>query len=300
MSPTVSVLIPTCNRTEYLARCLRALIPQIPADRPVEILVCDDSRGPETREFLEKAYPGIGRHSGPRRGPGANRNVGARAARTDWLIFLDDDVIPQPGMLAAYLDAIQSKTKGLLAGRVFTDDPRAEHILWEAPGNSADVIIPPSCNFAISRKDFLESGGFDERYEISFEDMEFFSRLILKGMPYHYLEGAAVEHPPRPLPSARKLALRWKARVLSSYDFGATTPQVLFKVPRHVLLIILSRFQGRRLDGASLRAAALFLREFFWMLLLLPGWMVEGLRAPRSAFWMAQEQLGKTPRNFGL
>lgn len=300
MSPSVSVLIPTCNRTEYLARCLRALIPQIPADRPVEILVCDDSRGPETREFLEKAYPGIGRHSGPRRGPGANRNVGARAARTDWLIFLDDDVIPQPGMLAAYLDAIQSGVTGLLTGRVFTNDLRAKHILWEAPSNSADVIIPPSCNFAILRKDFLESGGFDERYEISFEDMEFFSRLLLGGASHRFLEGAAVEHPPRPLPSARKLALRWKARVLSSYDFGASTAQILYGVPRHALLVILSRFRGRRLDGASLRAAALFLREFLWTLLLLPGWMAEGLRIPRSAFWVAQEKLGGTPKKFGL
>ena len=55
--------------------------------------------------MVNEEFPMVRWNEGPRRGPAANRNFGARVADGEWLIFLDDDCNPRPGFLAAYLKA---------------------------------------------------------------------------------------------------------------------------------------------------------------------------------------------------
>lgn len=298
-----SIIIPTRNRVDDLRRCLTLLRAQLPADGSVDILVCDDSDGPETEQLLKEEFPGVLRHVGPRTGPGANRNVGGRAAKADWLIFLDDDCLPRPTIVASYLAAIRTKGAAsdlVLSGPVLRLDEHKDSLLWEAPHNAQKHELPPSCNFAVPRSLFLRSGGFDERFRYSFEDMEFFARLILLGIPADFVAEGAVEHPSRPLPPASKLAQRWESRVISSYDFGANSWDVLRLVPRHVLLVIFSRFRGRSLSLENLKAGWVFFLEFLAVLTDLPDWITKYSQAPRSIFWIEQAKLGKTPARFGL
>lgn len=298
MPDLATILIPTRNRPADLKRCLELLRAQLPDG--FAILVCDDSSNEETKVLLEGHFPGVRRLEGPRIGPGANRNAGACAATGRWLVFLDDDCLPQPGLLEAYRAAMPSDHE-ILAGPTLRSDAKKDSLLWEAPRSASEKeLLPPSCNFAIPREGFLQSGGFDERYRISFEDMEFFARLRLLGWPIRYLPGAIVEHPSRPLPGASSLANRWEARVISSLDFGASPAHILLRLPRHILLVIFSRFRGRRPDADSLRAATIFAVEYFLAMLRLPGWLAKYRRAPRSAFWTAQVAVGKAPPRFGL
>lgn len=297
-----SVIIPTRNRPKDLANMLERLVPQIPPDEPVEIRICDDSDGTDTRDFLEKNYPNIVWQAGPRRGPGANRNVGAKSSTADFLIFLDDDCLPRAGCLQAILSAARrAPEKKLIAGATYACGESHGSLLWEAPVfTSADHGLPPSCNFAIPRKLYLEAGGFDERYRISFEDMEFFARLKALDTPITFVPEAAVDHPVRPIPSVRTLASRWEARVVSTLDFGATSRDVLLRLPRHIFMVILSRFRGRSLSAENLRAAALFAAEFLQTLARLPSWLNKYSQAPKSPFWTAQVSAGKAPPRFGL
>lgn len=294
----VTILIPTRNRPKDLERCLELLAGQLPES--TEILVCDDSSNEETKALLESKFPSVRRQEGPRSGPGANRNAGAKNARGKWIVFLDDDCLPQPALLASYLSAMTGGGD-ILAGPTIRSDAMKDSLLWEAPRSAApDELLPPSCNFAIRRELFLECGGFDERYRISFEDMEFFARLRGLGATIRYVPEAAVEHPSRPLPGPSSLANRWEARVISSLDFGAPAGQVLLRLPRHVLLVILSRFRGRRLSPDSLRAAAVFAAEFLITVCRLPFWLAKYNPAPRSPYWTAQAAAGKAPPRFGL
>ncbi len=298
MSDLATILVPTRNRPTDLQRCLGLLLAQMPDD--FRILVCDDSDGPDTKHLLEKQFPGICRLEGPRLGPGANRNAGARAAAGHWLIFLDDDCLPQPGLLGAYRAAMRVEDE-ILAGPTLRSDAKKDSLLWEAPRSASEKeLLPPSCNFAIPRDLYLTSGGFDERYRVSFEDMEFFARLRLMGVPIRFVPAAAVEHPSRPLPKATTLANRWEARVISSLDFGAPARQILFRLPRHVLLVIFSRFRGHRPEADSLRAAMVYAAEYFLTLAQLPGWLRKYRSAPRSPFWTARAAEGKAPPRFGL
>jgi len=301
-APAASIVIPTCQRPAELARCLASLSAQVPVGGPVEILVCDDSAEDCTKRLIAADFPGVTWQAGPRRGPAANRNSGARAGRGEWLIFVDDDCEPRAGFLQAYMEAIRglgSRRRVAIEGATFRDWGNRS-LLFEAPHNTNGGTLI-SCNFAMPRALFLEFGGFDERFPTAaFEDTEFAARLQLEGVGMIFVREAAVDHPLRPLPSPSKLAGRWESRVISTYDFGASTPQLLWHLPRHVTAVILSRFRGRNWDSDTLKAAGIFLCEYLWFLWGLPGWISRYRRAPRSAFWAAQIRLGKTPRRFGL
>ena len=75
----------------------------LPADQ-YEVIVTDDGE-PTVERFLTEKYPWVSWVPGPRRGPAANRNAGARRARGDWLAFTDDDCVPDPNWLAGFATA---------------------------------------------------------------------------------------------------------------------------------------------------------------------------------------------------
>ena len=302
MRMSVSVIIPTCNRSTELHGCISLLVPQLPSEGTVTVFVCDDGTDGKTRVMVEQEFPIVRWNAGPRRGPATNRNLGARVADGEWLIFLDDDCNPRPGFLAAYLKQMQllgSEARVALEGATYRTVAEPS-LIWEAPENrNGGALI--SCNFAIPRRLFLESGAFDERYPVAnFEDTEFAVRLQIKGVKMVFVSDAIVDHPLRPLPEAVKLARRWESRVVSSYDFGASTRQVMWYLPRHIALVILSRFRGRKLDRDNLRAAFVFIKEFLLTVWYLPGWLRKHQQAPRSLFWADQIRLGKAPPRFGL
>src|SRR5208337_3741588 len=93
--PKVSVVIPTCNRLDLLARCLDSLDPKqqgVASDR-YEIVVTDDAHEKPAENLIETSYPAVHWVQGPARGPAANRNCGAKASRGEWVAFIDDDCV---------------------------------------------------------------------------------------------------------------------------------------------------------------------------------------------------------------
>jgi GT2 family glycosyltransferase len=295
----VSIIIPTCNRCPDLRRCLSALIPQLPKDGGVEIHVCDDSSNDESRKMLAAEFPMVDWKQGPRKGPAGNRNFGAKVCQEEWLIFIDDDCIPRSSYLDSYLTAFESTGGSLFHGLTFPKPPL--HSMYdEAPEITFPMKIFASCNFAISKKLFEATGGFDERYFPAFEDIEYFSRLDRLGADARCVEGAAVDHPIRPIPNSRKLASRWEARVVSVIDLGASPFQVALRLPKHVLFVIHSRFRGAKLTIENVKATFIFIGEFLYFLYFLPGWIRKHAKAPRSRFWKEQVALGKAPERFGL
>ena len=295
----VSVIIPTCNRPDDLARCLRALEPQT-GQHSYEVIVSDDSRDDSTQAMLQTQFPTVKITTGPRRGPGANRNVGALQASGKWLIFIDDDVIPAPGFLESYCLAFAGETTHNVFHGLTQATPEKNSLLWEAPEVLGPLQIFPSCNFAIQRSLYEKSGGFDERFNPSFEDMEFASRLQGLGEVCGFVADAIVQHPLRKLPTSKKLAQRWEPRVISALDLGASPGVVPLLLTKHVMLVIASRFRGARLCWGNLKAGMVFAGEFVWFLLFLPAWMRRHAKAQRSPFWELQRTLGNTPLRFGL
>jgi glycosyltransferase involved in cell wall biosynthesis len=69
-----------------------------------EIIISDDSTDEETVQMI--ADLGNNRLKwvkGPCRGPASNRNNGVRYARGEWILFIDDDCLPDAGILKNYI-----------------------------------------------------------------------------------------------------------------------------------------------------------------------------------------------------
>jgi glycosyltransferase involved in cell wall biosynthesis len=116
--PRVSVVVPTRNRPAALALTLDALRRQTLPSVDYEIIVVDDgSTSPVDVRFQEDGpnytvvrTPGVERS--------AARNVGARAARSELVVFIDDDITVSPTFLAAHVSAQAEYQNALVVGSI--------------------------------------------------------------------------------------------------------------------------------------------------------------------------------------
>lgn len=215
--PTISVVVPTFKRADFLTKCLDHFTPglQTVAEDVYEVIVSDDSPNAQTRQTLSSCHGWAKHVQGPGRGPAANRNNGARFATGEWLLFCDDDCLPDSNLLRSYAEAQKAYPKcNVFEGQTVADREK-RHPLEEAPINTKGGNLW-SCNFAIRRTLFDEIGGFDESFPFAaVEDMEFRVRLQKSGEQIVFLPEAVVVHPWRKL-SARGY-LRQQARHQSSH-----------------------------------------------------------------------------------
>ncbi|MFT7838533.1 glycosyltransferase [Saccharothrix sp. BKS2] len=189
-----AVVIPTVGR-QSLAVVLDAL-EHGSGPPPREVIVVDDRPDPGPLPATRSAR--VLRSGG--RGPAAARNAGWRAACCEWVVFLDDDVLPPPdwkarlvadlAWLGLEVGASQARiTVPLPADRRPTD--------WER--NTAGLATSKwiTADMAYRRAALVRSGGFDERFPRAYrEDTELALRVQRHG--YRVVTGERVTtHPVR-------------------------------------------------------------------------------------------------------
>jgi GT2 family glycosyltransferase len=283
-----SVIIPTCHRNEALMRCLEILAPEnqegmalldenlIKPSREnlnaYEVIVTDDGSLSTAERMLREEYPWAAWTSGPKRGPAANRNHGAGKAEGDWLVFVDDDCVPERTFLAAYAQATAVEDCDVLEGMTLPKDVRGAADM-ECPINTSGGHLW-SCNFAIKRPLFVKLGGFDENFPgPAAEDMDMQTRLLKAGYKAVFVPEARVQHPWRPRRGVDFLQLQ--AKSLAYYVNNHPEKRKWFTptslVKRAVRAVVFDfptnfvRFRGRgvwralRLELASLGLLAKYL-----------------------------------------
>ncbi|MGR6318360.1 glycosyltransferase [Micromonospora soli] len=204
----ISLVVPTLGRPS-LATLLDALAGQLAELPEAELLLVDD-RDDDTGELAVPgtlaAYTKV--LTGRGAGPAAARNLGWRAARGEWVVFLDDDVLPAPDW-ARRLRADLATTgrvggvQGLVtvplpATRRPTDWERGTAGLADGKWITADM--------AYRRTALAAVGGFDERFPRAYrEDTELAHRVRRAG--WLLVRGQRrVTHPVRP--ESRWISLR--------------------------------------------------------------------------------------------
>lgn len=199
-----SVIIPTYHRNELLLNCLKCLTPKVQAlhAEQYEIIVTDDGSQTTAEEMIRENYPWVSWVSGPRRGPAANRNNGAQFAQGSWLVFTDDDCLPDQNWLSALEKAVNGQYLALEGaihplGNVNED-------LAECPINLFGGCFW-SANIAVQKNLFNKVGGFDPKLRRFNEDQD----LKLRLLPFtkiQFLPEAKVTHPVRRISLEKKVA----------------------------------------------------------------------------------------------
>lgn len=266
----ISVIIPTRHRNEQLALCIDRLAPgrQTLDAGEYEVIVTDDGSASTAEAMTRQRYPWVRWVAGPRKGPAANRNNGARAASGRWLAFTDDDCLPAKSWLAAFVGAIQPGTD-VYEGK--TTSEAGVGLLQEAPVNLTGGNLW-SCNFMIARELFQSMRGFDVSFPAAAcEDMDFNNRLRQLGHQPQFVPEAVIDHPPRPRALGWRAGLRWESRVLLSLLEGKTAPAWTW-MPAHLLRYRAGEIRRHPLGWQSVVAAASAALEFCSVAAHVRGW----------------------------
>jgi histidinol-phosphate phosphatase family protein len=199
-APTFDVVIPAAGRPS-LARVLEALAAgQGPL--PGHVFVVDDRREPVEPLLPDASLNGLA--SGVRilpgrgAGPASARNIGWRASGAQWVVFLDDDVIPAPTWLERLAEDLADRAPdvGGIQGRVRVPLPVDRRPTdWERNVNGLERARWATADMAYRRSALARVGGFDERFSRAFrEDADLALRIARAG--YRIVSGSrCVVHP---------------------------------------------------------------------------------------------------------
>ncbi len=100
-TPLVSVIVPVYNGERFLAQTLLSLIEQ--QYRPLDLIVIDDGSTDGTAE-IARSFPDVRYFHQPNQGVATARNTGLRAARGEYIAFLDADDLWQPNKLSLQVE----------------------------------------------------------------------------------------------------------------------------------------------------------------------------------------------------
>jgi peptidoglycan/xylan/chitin deacetylase (PgdA/CDA1 family)/GT2 family glycosyltransferase len=201
----LSVVIPSRDAGMRLATCLGALAGQRDADGQFEVIVVDDGSAPPIDPQLRApgaSFPLSVLRRDESGGAGAARNSGWGAAKGRVCLFLDDDVVADPGLVAGHLNAHVSADRVVGVGRLTTQVPQAADWLMQrfAEMWNADVAVldggreprAANCysgNLSVPTALLHEVGGFDPSFVRS-EDVELGARLVERGARLVFVPGA--------------------------------------------------------------------------------------------------------------
>jgi glycosyltransferase involved in cell wall biosynthesis len=195
MTLRATVCIPTRNRADILRQTLTVLDRQSVQSDRFEVVVADDGSTDSTIEVLRGLRPSYDlrwtRLNG--RGSGAARNEAARLARHDVLIFLDDDQITSPDLVAAHLEAHERDGVVIVQGdyplALGSDRGGASLVyersrvrsIGEAGTGGAVAFHLWGANFSVRHETWLQVGGFDENLPRN-QDLDFGLRVADLGV----------------------------------------------------------------------------------------------------------------------
>lgn len=212
MTPTVTIIIVAYNSGAFLQACVDALAGQTFGG--FEVVIADNAStdGAVTALKLPDARF-VRRQMGANLGFAAANNRVAETSKADFIVLLNADTLPEPNWLEALVTAAQSHPEASSFGSVQVRLDNADlfdgvgdvwhvaGIAWRAlegrprrPIADAEILGPCAAGALYRRQDFLDIGGFDERYFCYCEDIDLALRLRLAGRGSRRVAGAVLLH----------------------------------------------------------------------------------------------------------
>ena len=299
---TVSVIIITLNRPDYVYRCLECLFAQ--EHKPDQIIVVDSSEDDRTRKVVAK-YPNV-LYLRNEKGYGHmthSRNIGLQHAIGDIIAFLDDDAYAHPEWLTNLLATYTDPSIGGVGGRTLNNQP-GEEILGvnkigqlssngavlgyfaADPGRVIEVDHTIGANMSFRREVLAQLGGFRESYPgISGlrEDTDICLRVKRLGYRILFNPAALVDHIGAPQGKGSRFDFRYifcterNHCTLLIMNFGFFAPIVWRYFGTSFLKIILGL--GGRIVVAFVRVGSAILGTF-WGIVVGIAWRLRSKGDP--------------------
>jgi GT2 family glycosyltransferase len=160
----------------------------------------------------------------PNQGPAKGRNSALAQAQGDIVLFLDDDVVPLPGLIDRHVAIHGDESNAVVIGPMLPppDGRLPAWLRWEAATlqkqydaiTRGDYEPTPrqfyTANASVRRVHALAVGGFDETFKRA-EDIEFAYRLADRRLHFRFLPEAAVIHDP---------TRSWEGWLQVAYQYG--------------------------------------------------------------------------------
>lgn len=194
----ITIQICTYNRKDLIIKSLEALFNQnYPKDK-YEIVLVDDGSSDGTAEALAALNPPCKftcLHQ-ENSGLSTGRNRGIKAASGEIILFVDDDIMASPELLAEHMQIHRKYPKSVVRGWVNHVDN------LEKPGKQPKFTMQDistaffwTSNVSVGKKYLEEAGLFDETFkEYGWEDLELGLRLKALGLTLKYNRDAIVYH----------------------------------------------------------------------------------------------------------
>lgn len=211
--PKISVVIPTYNEEKYLEDTLISIKSQN-FKHPYEIIVSDSNSKDKTIEIAKKYADKI--VITKKRGIAIGRNLGAKYANGEIILFVDADTILLPNTLNEVYNEIRKNNVSLVTSPYLSREYSVQYNFYLVLsyfyikslylfGKTSQL---PGFFIACKKKDFLKIGGFNERLKV-LEDFDFSERMSKLGK-ISFVESTFV------LTSSRRIR-KWGLKAIPKY-----------------------------------------------------------------------------------
>ncbi len=216
-NPTTSIIILSFNNWPFTKTCISSIY-QNTLSPEFEVIIVDNASKQETRNSLQKLseeYKNLTVLNNPKNyGFAKANNQGAKLAKGDYLVFLNNDTIVSPGWLEKLLSHLQNIPGAGMVGPVTNAigneakidvdyvEPTLEAVnrigelrakLFSGRYFKIKVLALFCC--IISKQLFEEIGGLDERYKIgTFEDDDLAMKIYQHGLNLYCAEDVFIHH----------------------------------------------------------------------------------------------------------
>ena len=241
----ITIAICTRNRAESLRRTLGSLVAmRVPDDfGSSEILVINNDCTDHTDDVLDlfaDRLP-IRREYEPERGVARARNKAVLAAKGEFILWTDDDVIVDPGWLAAYLDAFRRYPGGAVFGGKIVERYLPPSPKWittfegfatrdfgphEMPLSVKTLPFTANCAInTVAHRYFPYDPMLGPGTGMLGEETDVITRMLKAGAPGYWIPSAVVEHMIPPERQTRRAVLEHFAALGAGEEYLARRDQ---------------------------------------------------------------------------
>lgn len=263
--PKVSIIIPVYNQYKHTYHCLESLA-RLTDKTSFEVIVVNDCSTDDTAELL-KDITGITAHTQPQNGGFIEScNTGAKLAKGEYLLFLNNDTEVLPEWLDSLVATFEQNTDAGLVGSqliypdgrlqeaggiVFSDASGWNYGRFDSPDypeyqHVREVSYCSGASILIKQSLFDELGQFDQRYKPAYyEDTDLAFAVRQKGLKVYYQPLSKIIHF-EGISSGTDLSSGTKKyQVINQQKFLEKWQQALSHQPKAGSLIEQARFQNQ-------------------------------------------------------